>query len=258
MNCKILVALALVASVFVSLADGAAKPKRTPLTPAERLARTGGMIEKPGSQKGKIAFIDTQSTLAAENIQKIVNELAKESGLNFVYEKAAPADCPCSLKDASKADFAVVITDDPKKPTSVVSPDDHWALVNIACLDKNLKTEEAKKKFFEGRCRRQILRIYTIAAGGWASAYPGNITAPQNVEDLDLVGEFIPEDVKDRNRKFFRTFGITSKVVSTYLKACREGWAPAPTNDIQKAIWDKVHELPSNPVKIEFDPKKDK
>ena len=25
-----------------------------------------------------------------------------------------------------------------------------------------------------------------------------------------------------------------------YIVAAREGWAPAPTNDIQKAIWDRV------------------
>ena len=25
-----------------------------------------------------------------------------------------------------------------------------------------------------------------------------------------------------------------------YIVAAREGWAPAPTNDIQKAVWDRV------------------
>ena len=42
----------------------------------------------------------------------------------------------------------------------------------------------------------------------------------------------------------------------TYKEACEEGWAPAPTNEIQKAIWDKVRATPKNPMKIEFDPKK--
>ena len=32
--------------------------------------------------------------------------------------------------------------------------------------------------------------------------------------------------------------------------------APAPTNEFQKAVWDKVHAIPQNPMKIEFDPKK--
>jgi len=35
-----------------------------------------------------------------------------------------------------------------------------------------------------------------------------------------------------------------------------EGWAPAPTNEYQKIVWDKVHAIPQKPMKIEFDPKK--
>jgi len=41
-------------------------------------------------------------------------------------------------------------------------------------------------------------------------------------------------------------------------EACQEGWAPAPTNDIQKAIWNEVRQLPAKPIKIEFDPAKGK
>ena len=42
----------------------------------------------------------------------------------------------------------------------------------------------------------------------------------------------------------------------TYKDACEAGWASKPTNIWQKAIWDKVHTTPKNPMKIEFDPKK--
>ena len=56
-------------------------------------------------------------------------------------------------------------------------------------------------------------------------------------------------------------FGTILNVISesfTHKKACQEGWAPAPTNDVQKAIWEKVHAIPDKPMTIEFDPKKDK
>lgn len=46
--------------------------------------------------------------------------------------------------------------------------------------------------------------------------------------------------------------------VAKYSEACQEGWAPPPTNEFQKAIWDKVHAIPDKPMTIEFDPKKDK
>ena len=45
----------------------------------------------------------------------------------------------------------------------------------------------------------------------------------------------------------------------TYKRACEEGWAPAPTNDIQKAIWERAkadkERGPSNPIEIPM-PKK--
>ena len=44
---------------------------------------------------------------------------------------------------------------------------------------------------------------------------------------------------------------------AVYRKACMDGWAPAPTNEYQKAIWDQVHAIPTKPIKIEFDPKTD-
>ena len=34
--------------------------------------------------------------------------------------------------------------------------------------------------------------------------------------------------------------GVARIETATYYDAARRGWAPAPTNDIQKAIWDKV------------------
>ena len=44
----------------------------------------------------------------------------------------------------------------------------------------------------------------------------------------------------------------------TYKSACQEGWAPEPTNDVQRTIWKQVHAVPDKPITIEFDPKKDK
>ena len=53
-----------------------------------------------------------------------------------------------------------------------------------------------------------------------------------------------------------RAYGVTPGNIETYETACCQGWAPTPTNDLQKAIWDKVHAIPATPMKIEFDPKK--
>ena len=63
---------------------------------------------------------------------------------------------------------------------------------------------------------------------------------------------------RDEILKFLPEIGFSPAAVATYLTACSEGWAPAPTNDVQKAIWEKVHAIPKQPIKIDFDPKKGK
>lgn len=253
MDIKILTAVIVATSITASLFA-----EKTIVTPEMRIARAGGLIERANTQKGKVAFIDTQKRFNATNIQSIAKALADETKVNITYERAEASDCPCKLKDSANADVAIVIIDDPAKPTSAVSPDDGWAMMNVAKLDVGLKTDDAKTKFFEKRCRRQLLRIYSLATGGWASNYPGNIMTPGKLQDLDLVDEFIPEDVKERTARFYKAKGITPKTIASYRKACHQGWAPPPTNDVQKAIWDKVHEVPSNPVKITFDKDKQK
>ena len=51
-----------------------------------------------------------------------------------------------------------------------------------------------------------------------------------------------------------RKLGVAVRRRVSYHKACEERWAPAPTNDIQRAIWDKVHAIPDKPITIKFDP----
>ena len=57
---------------------------------------------------------------------------------------------------------------------------------------------------------------------------------------------------------YLRAIGVKPAEKTTYRKACHEGWAPPPTNEVQKAIWEQIHSSPDKPIKIEFDPKKDK
>ena len=45
-------------------------------------------------------------------------------------------------------------------------------------------------------------------------------------------------------------YGIKTLTIASYRTACHYGWAPAPTNDVQRAIWQKVHEMPAAPLKI--------
>ena len=77
-----------------------------------------------------------------------------------------------------------------------------------------------------------------------------------SVQELDSMQPFIPVDVFDKIDASAKKRGLRPEILANYYEACEQGWAPAPTNDIQKAILDKVHAIPANPIKIKFDPKK--
>ena len=138
----------------------------------------------------------------------------------------------------------------------IAAPEDGWAAINVPKLSVGLDTDAAKAKFGPSRLRKEMMRAFAYACGCGGTGFPGNTLNVATVQALDYVDEFIPNDALQNILKLSKERGMTPSVMTTYNRACQEGWAPAPTNDIQKAVWDKVHTLPQNPIKIEYDPKK--
>ena len=74
-------------------------------------------------------------------------------------------------------------------------------------------------------------------------------------KDLDLfAGARPPIDVLNRVLRAMPKYGLERWEQYTYREACEQGWAPAPTNEYQKAIWEKVkaekERGPTNPITI--------
>lgn len=253
-----LVAVNLVAGVGDDALRSGVKPvKLSPERAAQIRKNLASFVVKPGSQKGKIAFIDTQSEIDPDVFAALARAQTRKTGFNVVYEKAA-AGTPEALKAASKADIAVVVVADDTTPTLLAAVEDGWAVVNVRRLSEGLKTKEAKDKFLFPRCQKEVLRAYAVVAGGIASQYPDNLMDILKVSDLDLCNTFIPNDAEKAMRKYLEARGVTPFLKASYSQACQMGWAPSPTNDEQKAIWDRVHALPTKPIQIKYDPKVDK
>ena len=77
-----------------------------------------------------------------------------------------------------------------------------------------------------------------------------------SLRKLDTSIDTIPVDMVNYYQEYLKTLGVTTRAVTSYKTACKEGWAPAPTNDVQRAIWDKVHAMPTAPIKIKPEEKK--
>ena len=75
------------------------------------------------------------------------------------------------------------------------------------------------------------------------------------LQDVYTLENTLPKDVTCRMAKYLKSRGVTSSVMTTYKSACEQGWAPAPTNDVQKAIWERAksdkERGPTNPIRIE-------
>jgi len=232
------------------------------LSPAERkeraqaakrraLIRLGGKkVLKPGTRKGAITFVNAQKAAKDEWMKTEIAYLVKETEFDIrladgSFDLAAPKVV---------GEMTIFITDDAKLPKMLVAPEDRWAMVNLAPV----KTD--KEAFFRNRTMKQMSRVFALLCGGTASNYGMSLCAPiLTLQDLDERNDAqIPFDVFARMNEFLKPYGITAGEKALYRVACQEGWAEKPTNDIEQAIWDQVHAIPSKPIKIEFDPKKDK
>lgn len=212
--------------------------------------RTGGYVRNTTGQKGRVLIANMQTNVPLDGLLKSVSKLADIMKIAIDVENvqvASASGTPEFLKEKS-ANAVVYIMEAGSSPL-LISPDERWAIVSVAALgDANIPS----------RLQKETLRALTFLCGGTASGYPNPMTFPvTDVRQLDLIDSpDLPIDVIQRMQQYLERLGVTPYKQATYRTASKQGWAPPPTNDVQRAIWDKVHAIPANPMKIEFDPKK--
>lgn len=213
-----------------------------------RLIRTGGLIARPGTRSGEIVYVNCQTAAEKAWLEESIAYFTDETRFTISL-KDGSFDI---LKPAIQGNVSLFVVDDAALPSLLVAPENKWAMVNVA----KLKTDQVP--FFKTRVLKELARGFAMLCGAASSDYPRSLTCGiTKPEDLDdHVDARLPVDVIARFAPNLKPFGVTPALMVTYRKACTEGWAPAPTNDIQKAIWEKEHAIPKNPMKIEFDPKK--
>ena len=240
MKALIICAAAFAAFVAAGENKDTSAPKHRNI-PEAMLKKTGGIVERKG--QGKVVIVNCQSRIAESLIKERTDRLARLLKCAFEVRKGA---WEISAPNAADANIAIYIVDDPKLPMSLVAAESGWGVVNAVGLESG------------ERFSRQLTRVFALTAGAMCSI---NIHSPMQpvskVEDLDkLLSDNIMPDMIDSIRHNMKARGITQNTVSSYLRACEQGWAPAPTNEFQKAIWDKVHELPTEPIRIKPETKK--
>ena len=216
-----------------------------------RYRRTGGMLVKPGTQNGRIVYVNCQEAVPQDWLVTNATVFAQETRFKVDVSKGKFAfPKPTIVGNAS-----LFVIDDPDMPTLLAAPEDRWVAVNVAPLKAGAGE---KRAFFAARVNKELTRGFCLLAGAQDSNYPNALVGcVTKAEDLDKFFDCVlPVDVPARFPNYVKGYGVTPAEITTYRMACQEGWASAPTNDVQKAIWDKVHEMPSEPLKIKPETKK--
>ena len=263
---KRVILLSAVFAFGVAALAQAAKNSQVKETKEEREARikrilefrdrkTGGFIRRIGVPDGKIVIANANSGLDMTSIKKefsrIANLMKTKIEVVDVSNQVSVATAGDALGQVGAAVAVFIVNDDKLPATTLIAPSAKWAIVNTKALGK----DGAKPAYVNSRTCKEAVRSMLIVSGGFNSQFPDSLMSPVvTLTDLDdMPAPNPPVDVMGRAVKSLPKLGVTPNPFVTYLQACQEGWAPAPTNEYQKAIWEKVHAPPTKPLKITYD-----
>ena len=249
---NIIIAALAAVSLTATAADAPFKPKEN-----RKLKAMGGTIMVPNSMKGHILVANMQMKVPASELEKTVKQLIGMTRLDIRFMNVAGEVSPSVANKKVKelgANAVIFITDSDKCDVSLLcAPENGWSIINSSVVTKDAKNEI----FAAARLRKELMRGFFAATGAMNSRYPGTImNYIGKPSDLDKLVEEIPVDMSMRTIDYLAKMGVTPVQYTTYQRAVQNGWAPAPTNAIQKAIWDKVHAMPTAPIKIKPETKK--
>lgn len=221
------------------------------------LKLTGGEIQRPGVKQGEVAFLNGQKTVPSSELMPIAKKLAKMLRIKFDVRDVELQEGPKGPEEAFKksgVDFAVVIVEcDKCDNTIAIFPEKKYAVVNVSALRAN----GGEGAFLTARTKKEAIRAFFYVAGAAAAPMQGNLMSAMKdgMSDLDkLTPDAIPVEVVGRVSNYLDQMGCETRAFVTYRQACKEGWAPAPTNDYQKTIWNRIHSEkekgPPNALKI--------
>lgn len=260
MSIKKKLSVTVVAVSFVATGIVAFEPGTKQLTPKwsatkERrfLEKTGGLLRVPGI--GKVVVANCQKVLPDSVFAKEVSQFA---GMTCAKFEGATIDgfdftTPRKIKTKLGAQAAIFIIYEPSLPMCLLSPEENWSFVNVAPIAAST-SDQAK---IESRVRRELVRAGSLALGAWVSRMEkSTLLAVADPSGLDaLPVDYLTANEFQSVMNYLPSIGIKPYSLTTYKNACKEGWAPAPTNDVQKAIWEKVksdkERGPTNPITIQ-------
>ena len=229
-------------------------PRRRPIRPPQP---SGGLVVAEPTGKS-IFLLNTSKHIGLSELRKAYVpilmdtrcpfEVVEDKGDKTLAEKVA------RVRLNPKAAFVVPFVDEGTQDMISYFPERDLCIINVNALT----ADSADRARVQVRLGKQLWRAVGMMLGA-GDAVTGHTVLRRATTLAQLDANQVITPAPEQHNQMvdgLKHFGIDMVRLGSYRQACQEGWAPAPTNDVQKAIWDKVHAIPQNPMKIEFDPKK--
>ena len=216
----------------------------------KRIAMSGGQIEKLVDGK-VIRIIDAQSKAPRSCLDAVAASIKQTLQLTV---EVVSGEAGKAYRPDEKVGVAISLVENSDDTTLVVAPEQAWAVVDVLALTKDAPSPEVLSE----RVQKEIWRGVAIALGASNSnIQPCLMRQINSLSDLDDVKTLVPcPEPFNAMLTTSTKLGLGRTYRTSYRKACKEGWAPAPTNDNQRVIWEEYHSKPTEPIRIKFDPKK--
>ncbi len=220
-----------------------ALPERTPEQRRADMEKFGGYVVRPGNGKS-VLLADMRGGGDDAALQRFARGGQGALHLTIDLKKAAPpvggdiGEAARRLKDATHP-AVIAVADVPGRPALGVFPEEAVAFVNVAPL----KTDDETR--YRARVNKELWRAAGFALGAYVLPRKGCVMeSVTSVEQLDKLPAQMLSPMRFAN--IYRTveaLDIPDGREVLYAKALREGWAPAPTNDAQRAAVKKWEEV---------------
>ena len=211
----------------------------------------GGEIVVWPRNPGTFLFVNTQKRLPSSEFERPVSVLRRQFAIDIKLVEGTEFDIksvPAELESRG-AKGAIWIVDSPFLPVCLAATESGWGVLNVA----HIVRDNPSPKLQASRVGKLAARLFGMLHG---AASPANMPVcvlknAVGMEGVDgLRSGFISPGAAMRISNYLELAGYKTCNIGSYYEACEEGWAPAPTNAVQKAIWDKVHQLPTKPIRI--------
>lgn len=206
--------------------------------------RRGGLIT-PKTNGRTFLLVDARG-VKDDFVSGFRKELGKKLFVGCTaIEKAIPDEAdPFVFANNCKTAMSpavVMLIDRSGAPVLSAYPEEAVGVLNVA------KIKDKDKGVYFDRLAKEVWRTIGMALGGYCGTAPngkliGGVLSPVfSINDLDgIKAKTLSVFQINAVNASVEKIGIQAAKPVPYGVACQQGWAPAPTNAIQRAIWDKM------------------